>query len=307
MTLAHITSATHPAGGIASVRRPSSRLLWAAAFAILGLAADLAAGPMPLAFAAILILALGLPHGASDHLAAMAGRRMRDAPGRLLSFLALYLGAVAATLLLWHAAPGATLAAFLTLSAVHFAIDDVRDELRLAERVARGLMPMTLPALFHTEALTHLFAALSTPASGQGLTQAALVLSPLVLALVLLAIVLRLRDGDRASALELALSASALLAFTPLVGFALVFALVHSRGQTHERMAELHLPTLRAYLLACAPTLLGAAILFASLAVLFANDQALALSAVFIGLAALTVPHMLVTPLFGRREAPPER
>lgn len=301
MTLAHITSAPHPARNIASARRPSGRLLWAGAFAILGLATDHAAGPGPLVFAAILILGLGLPHGASDHLAAMAGRRMRDDPGRLLAFLALYLGAVAATLLLWHAAPGPTLAAFLALSALHFAIDDVPDGLRLAERVARGLMPVTLPALFHTHGLAQLFAALSTSASGQTLAKFALVLAPLVLALVLIAIVLRLRDGDRTSALELMLIAGALLTFSPLVGFALVFALVHSRGQTRERMATLHLPTLRAYLLACAPTLLGAAVLFGSLAALFASGQAPALSVVFIGLAALTVPHMLVTPLFESR------
>jgi Brp/Blh family beta-carotene 15,15'-monooxygenase len=257
---------------------------------------------MPLAFAATLILGLGLPHGASDHLAAMVGRRMRDDPGRLLIFLALYLGAVAATLLLWDAAPGATLAAFLALSALHFAIDDVQDGLRLAERAARGLMPTTLPALFHAEALTHLFAAISISANGQALANVALVLAPLVLALVLLAIVLRLRDGDLASAQELALSASVLLAFSPLVSFALIFALVHSRGQTRERMATLRLPTLRTYLLACAPTLLGAGILFASLGVLFINDQAPTLSTVFIGPAALTVPHILMTPLFERRE-----
>lgn len=303
MTLAHITSTKHPAGCIASARRPTGRLLWAGAFALLGLAADLVAGPMPLAFAAILILGLGLPHGASDHLAAMAGRRMRDDPGRLLSFLALYLGAVTATLLLWHAAPGAMLAAFLALSALHFAIDDVSDGLRLAERVARGLMPVTLPALFHVEALAHLFAALSTTASGQALAEVALCLAQPVLVLVLLASVMRLRAGDRAPALELALIASTLLVFSPLVGFALVFALVHSRGQTRERMATLHIPTLRAYLLACAPTLLGAAILFASLGVLFFNGCAPALNAIFIGLAALTVPHMLVTPLFEHREA----
>ncbi|MBB3951513.1 Brp/Blh family beta-carotene 15,15'-dioxygenase [Aureimonas jatrophae] len=307
MTLVHLTPATLPSGRVASSRRPSSRLLWAGGFALLGLAADIAAGPVPLVFAAILILGLGLPHGASDHLAAMAGRRMRDDPVRLLAFLVLYLGAVAITLVLWHAAPGATLAAFLALSAVHFAIDDVSDGMRWAERVARGLMPITLPALFHAEALAQLFAALSTSPGGDALAGVASFLALPVLALASLAVVLRLRDRERASALELVLIAGALLTFSPLVGFALVFALVHSRGQTHERMATLHLPTLRAYLLACSPTLVGAAILFASLAALFASGQAPALNVVFIGLAALTVPHMLVTPLFERRAAPSER
>ncbi|WP_279480086.1 Brp/Blh family beta-carotene 15,15'-dioxygenase [Aureimonas sp. SK2] len=302
MTLAHMTSATHPFGRIASARRPSGRFVWACGFAVLGLAADLIGGPMPLAFAAILILGLGLPHGASDYLAAMAGHRMREDASRLVGFLALYLGTVGATLLLWYAAPGAALAAFLALSALHFAIDDVPDGLRLAERVARGLMPITLPALFHAEALAQLFAALSTPANGQALAEVSLFLATPMLTLVVLASVLRLRNGDREPALELALIASALLIFSPLVGFALVFALVHSRGQTRERMATLHLPTIRAYLLACAPTLLGAAILFASLGVLFFGGRAPALNAIFIGLAALTVPHMLVTPLFERRE-----
>lgn len=304
MTLVAPFPALRPAGRPALPARPARRARGALALAGVGLACDLAGGPAPLGFAAVLILALGLPHGASDHLAAMNGRGVREEPGRLALFLLAYLGAAAATLGLWRMAPGATLAAFLALSAIHFALDDVADEpwhSRWPERVARGLMPVTLPALFHAEALAHLFAALSTPASGQALAQAALVLAPLVLALVLLAIVLRLRDGDRASALELALSASALLAFSPLVGFALVFALVHSRGQTRERMATLHLPTLGAYLLACAPTLLGAGTLFLGLAALLATGRAPALGPLFIGLSALTVPHMLVTPMFARR------
>ncbi len=286
----------------AQPQQPAARrLLPACALACLGLAAERAGGSAPFAFAAVLILGLGLPHGASDHLAALGGRRLRDAPGRLLAFLALYLGAVAAMLLFWHARPGAALAAFLALSALHFASDDVADGWRIAERAARGLMPVTLSALLHAELLAHLFATLSTPRGGAALAKVALLLAGPVLALAVLAAILRLAKGEHGPALELVLIAAALVLFPPLVGFALVFALVHSRGQTRARMAALGLPTLRAYLAACAPTLLGAAVLFGALAVALASGQAPALGALFIGLAALTVPHMLVTPLFARR------
>lgn len=300
MATADIISATRPERRVASTGQSSARLACAGAFALPALIADSTGGFGPLVFAAVLILGIGLPHGASDHLAAMGKRGMRDAPGRLVGFLGLYLAAVATTLLMWHWAPVAMLAGFLALSAIHFAVDDVADGLRLGERVARGLMPVTLPALLHTDSLGGLFATLSTPMGGRLLAEIASFLDLPVLGLTLLAALLRWRQEDHDQATELVLSAVALVVFSPLVGFALVFALVHSRGQTRERMAGLGLRSLRSYLRRCAPTLLGATLLFGGLAALLAEGRAPGLGALFIGLSALTVPHMLVTPLFER-------
>lgn len=286
--------------------RSSGRLAGAMGLALLGGLAEGVGGSAPFGFAALLILGLGLPHGASDHLVAMGGRSWRAAPGRLTLFLALYAIAVVATLLFWRVASGATLALFLLLSAVHFAIDDVAGDpwRRLPERAARGLMPITLPALLHPETLSALFAALSTPEDGRVLAHLAAELAPFVLVLAGWAMLLRLRRGEREPATEIALATLALLVFSPLVGFALVFALVHSRGQTRERMAGLGLKSFRTYLRRCAPTLLGATLLFAGLAALLAEGRAPGLGALFIGLSALTVPHMLVTPLFERNARP---
>jgi hypothetical protein len=148
--------------------------------------------------------------------------------------------------------------------------------------------------------LAHLFAALSTDGDGAALARIAATLAPFVLALAMLAALTRLLRAEREAAAEIALGAVALVFLSPLVGFALVFALIHSRGQTRERIALLRLPGLSAYLRACAPTLLGAAFLFGMLALVFAGGRAPALGPLFVGLAALTVPHMLVTPLFAR-------
>ncbi len=159
-------------------------------------------------------------------------------------------------------------------------------------------MPITLPALLHEDALAQLFGPLSTPQDGIALARLAGWLAPLVLLAVVAAALTRVRHRDRECAAEIALGATALIVFSPLVGFALVFALIHSHGETRERMQRLGLPTLPSYLCACAPTLVGAAVFFAGLALWLSQGPAPALGSIFIGLAALTVPHMLVTPLF---------
>ncbi|WP_416356099.1 Brp/Blh family beta-carotene 15,15'-dioxygenase [Aureimonas phyllosphaerae] len=289
--------------GAAAGPAVSGRLVAAAGFAALALAADGARGSAPLAFAAVLILAVGLPHGASDHLLALRGEPLRPQLGRLAWFLAAYLGAAGAMLAFWQASPGVALAAFLLLSAAHFAIDDVDARSwrnRVVERFARGLMPITLPALLHEDALAQLFGLLSTPQDGITLARLAGWLAPLILLAAVGAAFSRVRHRDREGAAEIALGAMALIVFSPLVGFALVFALIHSHGETRERMQRLGLPTLSSYLRACAPTLLGAAVFFAGLALWLSQSPAPALGSIFIGLAALTVPHMLVTPLFTR-------
>ncbi|MBB3950825.1 Brp/Blh family beta-carotene 15,15'-dioxygenase [Aureimonas jatrophae] len=303
MTLTLASPSVRPDGRTGASLSPLGRLAVALGLALAGVGAEWAGGFVPFAFAAVLILVLGLPHGASDHLAALRGRPWREAPGRLALFLFLYLAAVAATLALWRVAPGVALAAFLALSTLHFALDDVAAapwHQYVPERLARGLMPVTLPALLHGETLAQLFSALSTPEDGAALARTAALLAPLVLVLVLAAALLRWLRHEREPAAEIALGAVALLVFPPLVGFALVFAPIHSRGQTRERMAELGLPDLGRYLRACAPTLFGAALLFGALGLLFAGGRAPALGPLFVGLAALTVPHMLVTPLFAR-------
>lgn len=289
--------------GLAAGPAGSGRLIAAASFAVLALAADGAGGPTPLVFAAVLILAVGLPHGASDHLLALRDEPLRRQLGRLAAFLVAYLGAAGAMLAFWRASPGVALAAFLILSAAHFAIDDVRARFwrdRAAERFARGLMPITLLALLHEDALAQLFGLLSTPQDGIALARLAGWLAPLVLLAAVAAALSRVRHRDREGAAEIALGAMALIVFSPLVGFALVFALIHSHGETRERMQRLGLPTLSSYLRACALTLLGAAVFFAGLALWLSQGPAPGLGSIFIGLAALTVPHMLVTPLFTR-------
>jgi Brp/Blh family beta-carotene 15,15'-monooxygenase len=132
---------------------------WAVLLAVGGLALaapDLAVALqwVPLLVGLVLFV---LPHGAVDH---HVPRRLHRAGGR--RFIAAYLAAVGAGLLLWAVAPVATLIAFLLVAALHWGSGDgwfaraahgrapFRGRLDAGLFVAaRGALPVALPALAH--------------------------------------------------------------------------------------------------------------------------------------------------------------
>ena len=238
---------------------------------------------------------LGLPHGAID--AYIAQRCGLWATRRGLAvFAGVYLFLAAGVTGIWMLAPVTALAVFLAISAWHFGSDG--GATGIVERLAFGALFISLPALFHPDEVASLFAALS----GQDARQIAIGLqsiAPFAIACTIISILVREQASSQKRA-DIVLAFSLILfamIFSPLVYFAVYFCALHSprhfgkvmtiAPQSERRRAILH-ATLFTSL-----ALLIAAVSFAGFQSQFTLQETM-IRVVFVGLAALTVPHMIL-------------
>ncbi len=253
------------------------------------------------AMLAILLVAIfGISHGASDHLMARAGWRSRFGSHWLAVFVVAYVALISVVFAIWIVAPAAALFGFLCLAAVHFALDDLPEPFRpqfLPEMLGRGLFPVTAAAYLHRTELEEIFTGLlMQPGTASQFAGAMAILSiPATLALVW-ACLQRFHRGETSLALELVTLLVVLLLFPPVPGFALYFCFVHARRQLKRRYRTLGLRPAEYRARFLPYSLGGAAVLMLTL--FFTNSVGGILIA---GLAALTVPHMLLPTRFSKR------
>ncbi len=233
-------------------------------------------------------MVLGVPHGALDPIFAAATYRLR-ATGQWAVFALAYLALAAMVVAVWRLSPALFLAAFLVMSAAHFSGDPIQGT-PWPTRVLYGGAIIVLPALLHGADVARLFAAL-VPAGAATTIAAALhrIGWPWLIALALAAL-LRARK-DTVSGIELAAVAILATLMPPLPAFAVFFCGMHSARHilrtasfAHSRtlLATAVIPMLGVTCLAAAGWWwLGGTTLDAKIVQL-----------VFVGLAALTVPHM---------------
>ncbi|RDC71024.1 Brp/Blh family beta-carotene 15,15'-monooxygenase [Rhodovulum sp. 12E13] len=242
------------------------------------------------------VAVLGLPHGALDLPMAEALWPLSTRADRA-RFFAAYLGLAAGVALLWWLAPGPALVAFLAYSALHFAGDWEGDG-HLAQ-AAGGVSAIGAPALTHTDEVTAIFALLA-PDAADAIAQAlaACGVSGGILVLSCLATADRRRLSTVTEHVGIWIGAALL---PPLLYFVAYFCLLHSVRHFMQTLAALpdRPGALQKAGTMTAVTLTGAA---AAYVALFDADGAAAdaaiLQTLFIGLAALTVPHMLLVERF---------
>lgn len=246
---------------------------------------------------------LGVPHGSLDVAYAVRCHGV-EGPVRLGSFLVAYVLLAALVVAVWVTAPLVTLVLFLAASAHHFGAD-VELSASQGTRLLRGAPLIVLPALLHAPELEGLFAALVPLAEAASLTRVLVGAAPLLLAALLLDALRLARSRDaRASGrlLEhLTIVALAVLAH-PLLAFTVGFCVLHSPRHLQRTQRALGLDgagMLRAAVLPTLATLVGAGVFLAGADPTALDDELLRL--VFIGLAALTAPHMLVVEPVLRR------
>lgn len=182
----------------------------------------------------VLVIALGVPHGALD--GEVAGPLMRPRFGRwwFPVFAVPYLGLSALVLVAWRLAPEATLAAFLALSVWHFGEEDAGPGEPFAALV-RGGVPVMLPVLLHPTETARLFAVVTgvpMPAPPGWWLAAAWLWFPAAGAW------LALRRPPAGVLAELAGLALAFLVLPPLSAFGLYFVCLH--GPRHMRALADH-------------------------------------------------------------------
>lgn len=256
------------------------------------------------------VVVFGLPHGALDLnlvRGAAAGSR-----ATLAAAAGLYLLAAGAVLAVWVFVPVIALLGFLFVAVIHFGLGDTEDlggRQRAVEVIARGGFAGIAPLVFHTSTTRGLFALLAGPSAVPALDAAlATILLPaawlwvLSLAAALIWRAWQHRPGWIAASAELLLTAAVFAVFHPLAAFFLYFCFVHSIRHVADlgaaRFPENGGRAVRWLLCESLPftgaTLVLAAVIWFFFAREAGYDQTM-IRAIFWGLSALTVPHMILT------------
>ncbi len=275
----------------------SERLL----FVVLALAASVWLALVPesmspqaqLIILAVLVAFLGMPHGALDPWIAQQIGWCGTFRQSLL-FNAGYLAIAGAVVLLWLWLPVASLLVFLLISAWHFS-EDWLHELPKAARLAAGGLLLLMPIGFHLERVAEIFAHLSGP--GGAVLAHQLAIMPWGLAALMGAVIaLALWRGSWFCALELACLLVLAWVCDPLIYFIIYFCALHSPRHLLGLFASANQTVrpklIRMTVIYTSATLLLLAALWMVWPPMAADSKILQL--VFIGLAAVTVPHMML-------------
>ena len=287
--------------GFARVRPSFETILFSvvAVVAVFGIALRIPTPPLPVQIGVlgVLVATLGLPHGALDPLIARRAGLWKT-PYGLAGFNLGYVAMVALVVGVWLVAPTASLIGFLLVSGIHFGADwNLGRNVVLRSFTGVGLL--TLPAFAHHDEVAGIYRTLAG-SGGVVVADVQSWLGPVAIAAMLLgaALALRRRPTD---ALEILLAATLAIVAPPLVFFVLYFCALHSARHLRHGFAEERGGGWTAALIMVVYTvvpIVAVGVLTAMFAGDFAPGGALAgdwiIRLVFIGLAALTVPHMVV-------------
>ncbi len=245
------------------------------------------------------VVFIGLPHGAMDGaLAAHFG--WMESKRKAVTFLLVYVAIAALVVGFWFVAPAISFIIFLAISMFHFGKGDVsgmNKQFTAIESLARGGLVIAGISQFHASDADSIFQALV----GSDTDLVWLFLdAALAITIACFGITLATKKGQERGTFfgEIAGLTLIFAILPPLVGFSIYFCLVHSMR---------HFATMRAMLTdtisklqITRTTVLLSAICWAVGLVVLAQQsnnvgvEPALLQVVFIGLAALTVPHMML-------------
>lgn len=256
--------------------------------------------------ALVMVIVLGVPHGALDGEVARSVLRPRFGRLWFMVFSVPYLCLSACVLVAWHLAPIWTLAAFLAASVWHFGLEDAAPGDPI-EVLVRGGLPVASPLLLHPAATLFVFASIagvSIHSIPDWLHAASLCW--LVSACIWVALVIT-RGGWHRLRVP-ALLGCVYLALPPLTAFAIYFVCLHAPAHTtalinNPRRAPRVRDGRSAILLALPVT--GLTLLIGvALWPFYSGEVSVRLISVTLQiLAALTLPHMLLDAWLTHRES----
>lgn len=242
---------------------------------------------------AVLVLFLGVPHGALDILylrKVLKVRSVRDIAVHLLLYL-LVSGLVVAV---WMVNPLIFLSTFLIASAVHFS-GDPDDGASLATRIAVGGSVITFPSLLHRQEITFLYSLLTDKWVAEAVAAASVMIATALAVVAVYALTIEIFRKRHAVVLELLATVLVALFTHPLLAFTVYFCLMHSARHIVRTSEITQLPMRALVLESLAPMLF--VLIGAIVAWRFSSSVSLdakVIQIVFVALAALTAPHMLI-------------
>ena len=245
------------------------------------------------------VVFIGLPHGAMDGALAIHLGWM-NRPTKAATFLLAYVGLAALVVGMWMVVPTVGFLMFLAISMFHFGRGDIvprTKEHELAEVLMRGGLVLAGISLFHRSEVDSIFEVLI----GSNTEIVWLFLQAIgVLTLVL--IPYAMLSKSKQERIEASFEVIGLLALfaiaPPLLGFAIYFCGVHS-VRHFKHMGTMLKSTLQQFQVT-RTTVIFSLMTWAVGLLVLANQSASVglepalLQVIFIGLAALTVPHMIL-------------
>ena len=260
-----------------------------------------------------LVMSIGTSHGALDHL---KGRKVSDALHieSIVPFYVVYIALAGITFFIWVLAPGFLWAIFLATAAYHFGKED--SEFALPTKsihheilfFLKGAAVIAAPLLLHRAETLDIFLILNLDLTANPLVDERILAGALGLSLVASMALGRKKSREVQALLVSDLLAVILLNFAlqPLLAFTLYFCLLHSVRHSLSMMLELGEDLrdgLNVFVRKALPLTVVVAVVFLlsfqHIRAEYALNEAVS-KVVFVGLAALTFPHIVLEYLFER-------
>ena len=249
----------------------------------------------------LFILFIGIPHGASDIL--IARRRFKNSWLKILFFLISYLFVAIIFTTAWFFFPILCLVLFLFISGLHFGLLDTlkmpTSSLKLMQALIYGLTPIIIPIVFHTREVNEIFKLLLCDEDNEIALQIKHFFLVWLLGLIIFFV--KYPESSQRQILEIITLATLLVILPPLWGFAFYFCFVHSIRHflnLRKELSNLETSDVIALFMSSIATITIVAL--AGFLLEGNGMEESLLKVTFIGLAALTVPHMLLVDLYPR-------
>ena len=246
------------------------------------------------------IVMIGLPHGALDGAVAMHIGLVKKL-SNLIKFMLAYISLAVFVVIVWMFFPTFSLIAFLGISLLHFGYGDAKNGegiTKFAEAVAHGGLVIVGISQFHRGEVDEIFYYLIKQDTST-IWLAMNIASIGVIAAIATCLLQTSKDVKWSSTtLELLLVGVVIAITPPLLGFSIYFCLIHSARHfsriyrmIKQNVANTAIKTQAIlFTVACWLAAVVAFVLFAD----FSDPGPTILRIIFIGLAALTVPHMIL-------------
>ena len=246
-----------------------------------------------LIFLALLIIIFGMPHGALDTLFAKELFNLSQLK-KWPKFVFNYLIVSVVVVTFWLIAPTLFLLCFLSISIVHFADDLVAGTPKLS-RILYGGIIIFLPALLHADELVRLYAYLVDIEHAKQIVIASHYIAFLWLA-GLLVVMVQLSRSNSVSSLEISGIVMLAIFTPPLLAFTVYFCAMHS---LRHLLRSINFLTYSSKITILTALIIPTLIVFVVMVIVWINIWPFSLDAnliklVFVTLAALTVPHMML-------------
>jgi Brp/Blh family beta-carotene 15,15'-monooxygenase len=192
------------------------------------------------------VLLLGVCHGSLDYLRCPPDKDGRVSGLRLSLFLLAYIFLALLLLWVWFHDPGPMLVSFLSVSCLHFALDEEQD-LSFAKKCLWGFLPVLAPCFLHSEAVSEVFSFLigSQVSFSASLSEVLKILGCMIVGLACSSLLFDFCSAcearSKAALFDCFSSLVLLLSFIllpPLLSFAIYFCWWHSVRQCLRQIAQ---------------------------------------------------------------------